>query len=218
MLRESAGVRDDAVPKVVIVLTDGHSQTPVLDAAKILRKARPKLTVFAVSVTSPLETDSEELRNITADPGLYYDSSTLIQFESRFKEFVSKGCPGGGAIQISAPIVRQPTSISCTDNSVTLRVKTRNPFLGRLYISGHFDDPSCGVTGNGTQTEVELTIVHGTCGLRRQIEDNGPPRVQWKGLAVLQFHPIVMTQADHGVDLSCTRTNPNAAQRVAELT
>lgn len=217
MLQESAGVRNDSVPKVVVVLTDGHSQTPVMDAAKILRQARPKLTVFAVSVTSPLETDSEELRNITENPDLYYDSSTLVRFELHFKEFVSKGCPGV-ATKISAPIVRQPTSISCTGDSVTLKVKTRNPFLGRLYVSGHFDDQNCGVIGDGTQTEVELTIVHGTCGLRRQIGDNGTPRVQWKGAAVLQFHPVVMTEADYGVDLSCTTTTANAAQRVAELT
>lgn len=86
-------VRPSNVPKVVIVLTDGHSQTDPTQKARELIAAGA--VVFAVSVNPVERTYEGELINITGgNTQRVFTQRNLNQFEQEFKRYIGSPCPG----------------------------------------------------------------------------------------------------------------------------
>lgn len=89
----SAGVRNESVPKMAIVITDGRSQRDPSEEAK--RLTDRNVIVFAVGVVMPERLDTKELDSIAANrPNRVFTGSNLLEFEYEFKNYVSMGCPG----------------------------------------------------------------------------------------------------------------------------
>lgn len=89
----SAGVRNESVPKMAIVITDGRSQRdPTDDAKKLVER---NIIVFAVGVVPAQRLDEKELLSISGNhANRVFTGSNLLQFENEFKNYVSMGCPG----------------------------------------------------------------------------------------------------------------------------
>lgn len=200
------GVRDDAIPKVVIILTDGHAIAPVRKAAGLLPTATSNTTVFAVGILNPTLTDEKELADLSQN---FFTSVDNELFEIAFSKFVSKGCPEKSP-QKGAPKTIPPVRVTCSDKSLTISAKTANFFYGLIYVGESFSLDECQQNGDGTKKEIQLTVLTGSCpksGLSRKVSASG--EVLWTGYAVLQFHPKVMSDADRRIEINCLHKGSN---------
>lgn len=111
----------------------------------------------------------------------------------------------------SEPRVRGATDVLCGAGFLKFTVRTQRPMEGVMYAHGHHDDLNCALLADGQQSELTLTFREGTCGLRRLSVSAGGQvnRAQAAGgfsynlTVVLQFHPLIVTRADQGLDVSC---------------
>ncbi|VDM25595.1 unnamed protein product [Toxocara canis] len=136
----TSGARE-GVPKLAIVLTDGHSQRAPRNLAKRLRAEG--VQIFAVSMTPSPYVDEGELLSIAQDPTKVFTPANVQEFESELLQFVGFGCPGMELGPDSTPRVRGATDVTCGPNSVTFTVRTQKPMTGLMYAQQYHDDPRC---------------------------------------------------------------------------
>uniref|UniRef100_A0A915LYG8 ZP domain-containing protein n=1 Tax=Meloidogyne javanica TaxID=6303 RepID=A0A915LYG8_MELJA len=96
----------------------------------------------------------------------------------------------------------EPT-VQCGIDSLSLEIKTNNPFSGRLFISGFSQEKHCQLLGNGSLQRLQFTVQFGQCGLRRSRELNG---ISVQTIVIVSFHPIFVTKLDRAYRLNCFYT------------
>ncbi|XP_060825016.1 uncharacterized protein LOC132911977 isoform X1 [Bombus pascuorum] len=103
--------------------------------------------------------------------------------------------------------------VRCNNSTMTVELKTSDPFFGRLYSNGYAD--TCGVQGTGSnQTILTLPIPpvdqirEGTlrCGLHPafSVDDQNRTRPLVWATIVVQFNPIVQRLGDQAVRVGCS--------------
>nr|XP_022918554.1 uncharacterized protein LOC111427577 isoform X1 [Onthophagus taurus]XP_022918556.1 uncharacterized protein LOC111427577 isoform X1 [Onthophagus taurus]XP_022918557.1 uncharacterized protein LOC111427577 isoform X1 [Onthophagus taurus] len=97
-------------------------------------------------------------------------------------------------------------SVQCTDKNMIIRYRPKNRFDGRLYTTGHFDDPECNVKGHGLE-EIKLTVPLkiGVCGIIKAKNDLNSTLLSTT--MIVQFNSLVQTQADRVVRIGCIYGN-----------
>ncbi|VDL84595.1 unnamed protein product [Nippostrongylus brasiliensis] len=212
------GMRE-GVPKMIIVLTDGHSATTPKDIAAKLRQEG--VTMLAVSVTPRPYVDEAELLHIAGHQSRVFIPSNTQNFEGELMKHVGFGCQGVDLGPDAKPRVRGATDVTCDAHSVTFTVRTQRAMHGLMYAHHYHDDHQCTLVSDGKSREVSITFREGRCGLTKT------PSVRGDGYnfnitVILQFHPLIITRADQGLDVNCfyrqplspleiTRTSKNAA-------
>lgn len=204
MFEPDFGIRD-GVPRMAIIITDGHAlKNPAVFARRLVRLKN--VTVAAVAVSPLRLIDTKELLDLTdGHSERVFTRNNLDTFETWLLQYISFGCNGRTDVEkdSTVPFVRGPTDTRCTSNAVTFTVRTRAPFNGFLYVRNHLGEPGCTVKGNG-ETEVEITIVDGSCGLKKTPVLSGPQRgYQFNLTAMIQFNEEVITDVDQALDVSC---------------
>ncbi|XP_033343986.1 uncharacterized protein LOC117230524 [Bombus vosnesenskii] len=103
--------------------------------------------------------------------------------------------------------------VRCNDSTMTVELKTSDPFFGRLYSNGYAD--TCGAQGTGSNRTI-LTlpippvdqIREGTlrCGLHPafSVDDQNRTRPLVWATIVVQFNPIVQRLGDQAVRVGCS--------------
>uniref|UniRef100_A0A915CNC4 Uncharacterized protein n=1 Tax=Ditylenchus dipsaci TaxID=166011 RepID=A0A915CNC4_9BILA len=207
---ENSQVRPNAA-KLLLLITDGRSARTSHTISMRLRNKG--IALIAVSMNHPQNTDEDELLTITADPEHVFTTKNIQQFEPAFLKFVGFGCPGLTLGPDSAPRVRGATDISCGPNSVSFTVRTQRPMSGLMYAQQYHDDPKCSLTASGNSRELTISFAEGTCGL---IKSPSPhlDGYQFNVTVILQFHPLIVTRADQGLDVYCFHQQQISAQEV----
>uniref|UniRef100_A0A1I7XAS4 VWFA domain-containing protein n=1 Tax=Heterorhabditis bacteriophora TaxID=37862 RepID=A0A1I7XAS4_HETBA len=123
-------------------------------------------------------------------------------FEVEFLKHVGFGCEGLDLGPDAKPRVRGATDVSCTSNSVTFTVRTQRPMHGLMYAQHFHDDTRCVLVNDGSTREVSITFLEGTCGLSKT-PTTGRDGYNFNVTVILQFHPLIITRADQGLDVNC---------------
>uniref|UniRef100_A0A0N5AE05 VWFA domain-containing protein n=1 Tax=Syphacia muris TaxID=451379 RepID=A0A0N5AE05_9BILA len=205
-----SGARE-GVPKLAIVMTDGHSQRSPRNLAHRLRAEGIEL--FAISLTSSPYVDEAELLFIAQDERRVFTPSNEQEFEAEFLKYVGFGCPGYDLGVEAQPRVRGATDVSCGPNSVTFTVRTQKPMTGLMYAQQYHDDPKCVKVTDGSSREVSITFVEGTCGLSKTASFR-LDGYSYNITVILQFHPLIITRADQGLSVSCFHPQPISLQDI----
>ncbi|CAI5446482.1 unnamed protein product [Caenorhabditis angaria] len=166
------GIRD-GVPKMALVLTDGHSHRSPKQIAEKMRASG--IIMIAVSVTPRPLVDEAELLLISGEPGRAFSPPNLQNFEKEFMKYVGFGCDGIELPPDAKPQVRGATEVKCTENSMSIIVRTQRALQG---------------------------LMKGTCGLVKTPSADGDG-YHLNITVILQFHPLIITRADQGLDMSC---------------
>ncbi|KAM3723755.1 Cuticlin-6 [Dirofilaria immitis] len=200
------------VKKMIIILTDGHSQRSPLDMA--LRLKSENVETFAVTLTAAPYADEGELLSMTQNIDHVFTPVNLKDFESKFLPFIGFGCVGLDLGPAPKPRIRGATDVSCDKNSVTFTVRTQRPMTGLMYAQQYHDDTKCVKKSDGLSREISITFYEGTCGLTKT------PTIQNDGYVfnitvILQFHPIIITRADQGLSVSCFHRQPVPQKEVS---
>uniref|UniRef100_A0A8R1U1C6 Uncharacterized protein n=1 Tax=Onchocerca volvulus TaxID=6282 RepID=A0A8R1U1C6_ONCVO len=205
------------VKKMIIILTDGHSQRSPVDMA--LRLKNENIETFAVTLTPAPYADESELLSMTQNTDHVFTPDNLENFESKFLPFIGFGCIGVDLGSNPKPRIRGATDVTCDKSSVTFTVRTQRPMIGLMYAQQYHDDRKCVEASlklllmclfnnlflqktDGSSREISITFYEGTCGLIKT------PTTQMDGYifnitVILQFHPIIITRADQGLSVSC---------------
>ncbi|CAD6188203.1 unnamed protein product [Caenorhabditis auriculariae] len=199
------------VPKMALVMTDGHSQRSPKEMADKLRAAG--IITLAVSVTPRPLVDEAELLLIGGDQNRAFSPHNLQDFEAEFMKHVGFGCDGVELAPDAKPRVRGATDITCEENALTLVVRTQRALQGVMYANNFHDDEKCILRKNDESREVRLTIVEGTCGLTKTPTPDGHG-YHFNLTVILQFHPLIITRADQGLDVGCFLPHPVPPQEL----
>jgi hypothetical protein len=105
------------------------------------------------------------------------------------------------------PKVRGSTDISCGPNSMTLTLRTQKPMNGLMYAQSFHNDPRCKLVANGRDRELSLTFMEGTCGVTKSVAQH-KDGYNFNLTIILQFHPLIVTRADQGLDITCFNPQP----------
>uniref|UniRef100_A0A0M3IEN4 ZP domain-containing protein n=1 Tax=Ascaris lumbricoides TaxID=6252 RepID=A0A0M3IEN4_ASCLU len=235
----TSGARD-GIPKLAVVLTDGHSQRSPRNLAKRLRAEG--VVIFAVSMTPSPYVDEGELLNISQDPSKVFTPANIQEFESELLRYVGFGCPGMELGPDAVPRVRGATDVTCGPNSITFTVRTQKPMTGLMYAQQYYDDEKCVKVTDGSSREVSITFVEGTCGLSKMPSvrrdgysynitvilqfhpliitraDQRRDGYSYNITVILQFHPLIITRADQGLSVSCFHQQPISMQEIGRST
>ncbi|CAB3401343.1 unnamed protein product [Caenorhabditis bovis] len=195
----STGVRE-GVPKMALVLTDGHSHRSPKDISEKMRALG--IIMIAVSVTPRPLVDEAELLLIAGDAKRAFSPPNLSEFESEFMKYVGFGCDGIELPPDAKPQVRGATDIKCTENSMSIVVRTQRPLQGLMYAHHYHDVPECMIRKTDNSREVQISFTEGTCGLTKTPSASGDGYFL-NITVILQFHPLIITRADQGIDMSC---------------
>ncbi|ETN77043.1 von Willebrand factor type A domain protein [Necator americanus] len=152
-----------SVPKMVIILTDGHSARAPKEIAETMRAQG--ITILAVSVTPRPYVDEAELLQIAGEQSRVFTPRNAHEFEAELMKHVGFGCEGLELGPDSKPRVRGATDVTCNSNSVTFTVRTQRPMHGLMYAQHFHDIPECTVRNDGSSREVSITFYDGQCGL-----------------------------------------------------
>ncbi|KJH50767.1 von Willebrand factor type A domain protein [Dictyocaulus viviparus] len=179
----SVGTRT-GVPKLVIILTDGHSSRSPKEIADELRSM--DVTILAVSVTPEPHVDTAELLDIAGNQSRVFTPKNAQDFEAELMKYVGFGCEGlelgpDAILDFIEPRVRGATDVSCNESSVMLTVRTQRPMNGLMYAQNFYDDPRCLLNRDGYNFNITV---------------------------ILQFHPLIITRADQGLDVKCFYQQP----------
>ncbi|KAI6240169.1 hypothetical protein M3Y99_00504300 [Aphelenchoides fujianensis] len=206
---QNSELRKDA-PKLAIVITDGRSsRSPRLIATRLRAE---NVTVFAVSMHRPTMVDQRELENIAGVPENVFTPQNLQNFESEFLKFVGFGCPN---MQLG------PDSTACSwINRCQLRAEFHHVHRAhpeadeRAYAQEFHHDSRCVHVANGESRELSITFLEGTCGVTKSV---APSRdgYYFNLTVILQFHPLIVTRSDQGLDVSCFNPQPVAPSDLA---
>uniref|UniRef100_A0A914VIP6 ZP domain-containing protein n=1 Tax=Plectus sambesii TaxID=2011161 RepID=A0A914VIP6_9BILA len=126
----------------------------------------------------------------------------LQSFETEFLQYIGFGCPGLKLGPNSKPSIRGATDVSCTPNSLTVTIRTQKPMNGLIYAQQYSEDSKCVQVASNEKRETTLTLFEGTCGLQKTPSVNGDG-YNWNVTVMLQFHPLVITKVDQGLDINC---------------
>ncbi|GMT18616.1 hypothetical protein PFISCL1PPCAC_9913, partial [Pristionchus fissidentatus] len=211
---EQSGARPDA-SKLVVVLTDGHSARMPGKAAAAIRDAG--ISVIAVSVAGRPYVDERELLSIAGSPERVFTPTNLQEFEHEFFKYVGFGCPGAELGKDAKPTIRGATDVSCDASSLTFTVRTQKPMKGMMYAQKYQDSQECVLHTDGSDREVTIKFQAGSCGLERIPSANGKG-YSYNISVILQFHPLIMTRADTGLDVSCFYSAPVAPSEIGRST
>ncbi|VDD88055.1 unnamed protein product [Enterobius vermicularis] len=205
-----SGARE-GVPKLAIIMTDGHSQRPPRNLAHRLRAEGIEL--FAVSMTPSPYVDEAELLSIAQDARRVFTPLNDNEFETEFLKYVGFGCAGYDLGVEAKPRIRGATDVTCGPTSVTFTVRTQKPMTGLMYAQQYHDDPKCVKVTDGSSREVSITFVEGTCGLSKT---PSPRRdgYSYNVTVILQFHPLIITRADQGLSVSCFHPQTVSLQEI----
>uniref|UniRef100_A0AC34QTC8 Uncharacterized protein n=1 Tax=Panagrolaimus sp. JU765 TaxID=591449 RepID=A0AC34QTC8_9BILA len=214
ILNERSSQTRPNVPKLVLVITDGRSAKPPNVVAKALRDSGVHL--IAVSMSYPPDSDERELLAIADNAAHAFTPKNMQHFESLFLHYVGFGCPGLVLGPNSTPRVRGATDVSCGPNSVTFTVRTQKPMNGLMYAQLFHDDAKCIHVANGNTRELTITFLEGTCGLSKTPSPN-LDGYNYNITVILQFHPLIITRADHGLDVSCFYKQPISINDVGRV-
>ncbi|CAI4221072.1 unnamed protein product [Auanema sp. JU1783] len=206
----NSGTRN-GVPKLVLVLTDGHSARSPLAQATLLREKG--IIILAVSVTPRPLVDEAELLMIAGDPSRVFTPRNLQDFENEFMKYVGFGCEGITLDSNAKPQIRGATDVTCNANSVTFTVRTQRPMQGLMYAQHYHDDENCVLITRGDTREVSITLREGTCGVTKTPTINRDGS-QFNVTIILQFHPLIMTRADQGLDVNCIHHEAPSHQEI----
>ncbi|KAK0418082.1 hypothetical protein QR680_013360 [Steinernema hermaphroditum] len=207
---KASGVRE-GVPKLVMVLTDGHSQrSPRALANRLLAEG---VEMFAISMTYPPHVDEHELLSIAGKQSHVFTPLNIQDFEKEFMNYVGFSCVGMQLGPQSEPRVRGATDVSCGPNSLTFTVRTQKPMKGLMYAQQFHDDSKCVLVTDGANREISITFFEGSCGLLK-IPSFRRDGYTYNITVILQFHPLIITRADQGLDVSCFYTQPISLQEI----
>ncbi|VDO36259.1 unnamed protein product, partial [Onchocerca flexuosa] len=198
LLTDTDSEARQGVKKMIIILTDGHSQRSPVDMA--LRLKNKNVETFAVTLTPAPYADESELLSMTQNTDHVFTPDNLEDFESKFLPFIGFGCIGVNLGPNPKPRIRGATDVICDKSSVTFTVRTQRPMIGLMYAQQYHDDTKCKT--DGSSREISITFYEGTCGLIKT------PNIQLDGYVfnitvILQFHPVIITRADQGLSVSC---------------
>ncbi|VDK62130.1 unnamed protein product [Onchocerca ochengi] len=166
------------VKKMIIILTDGHSQRSPVDMA--LRLKNENIETFAVTLTPAPYADESELLSMTQNTDHVFTPDNLENFESKFLPFIGFGCIGVDLGSNPKPRIRGATDVTCDKSSVTFTVRTQRPMIGLIKPTDHPE-----------KSRSHFTRAHQMDGYIFNIT------------VILQFHPIIITRADQGLSVSC---------------
>ncbi|CAP28695.2 Protein CBG09096 [Caenorhabditis briggsae] len=158
----STGIRE-GVPKMALVLTDGHSHRSPKDMAEKMRAAG--IIMIAVSVTPRPLVDEAELRLIAGSEKRAFTPPNLHEFESEFMKYVGFGCDGIELPPDAKPQVRGATDVKCTEHSMSIVVRTQRALQGLMYAHMYHDEPECMMKKTDNNREIQMTFMEGKCGL-----------------------------------------------------
>ncbi|NP_001317785.1 von Willebrand factor type A domain protein [Caenorhabditis elegans] len=195
----SIGVRE-GVPKMALVLTDGHSHKSPKDISEKMRAAG--IIMIAVSVTPRPLVDEAELRLIAGSEKRAFTPPNLHDFESEFMKYVGFGCDGIELPPDAKPQVRGATDVKCTEHSMSIVVRTQRALQGVMYAHMYHDEPECMIRKTDNSREIQMTFTEGKCGLVKTPTADGHG-YHFNITVILQFHPLIITRADQGLDMSC---------------
>ncbi|GMR41897.1 hypothetical protein PMAYCL1PPCAC_12092, partial [Pristionchus mayeri] len=211
---KESGARPDA-SKLVVVLTDGHSaRTPGKEAAAVRAAG---INVIAVSVAGRPYVDEKELLAIAGSPERVFTPTNLQEFEHEFFKYVGFGCPGAELAKDAKPTIRGATDVSCDVSSLTFTVRTQKPMKGMMYAQRYQDSEECILHTDGSEREVTIKFRAGSCGMDRIPSSNGAG-YSYNISVILQFHPLIMTRADTGLDVSCFFSAPVVPSEIGRST
>ncbi|VDO34217.1 unnamed protein product [Haemonchus placei] len=210
---KNSGLRE-GVPKMVIILTDGRSARSPKDVADAMRAAG--ITILAVSVAPRPYVHEDELLTIAGDQKRFFTPRNAQGFEAELMKHVGFGCEGMELGPDAKPRVRGATDISCNSNSVTLTVRTQRPMHGHAYADHFHNSPQCTLTSDGSSREISITFREGTCGLTKTPSKNGDG-YNFNITVILQFHPVIITRADQGLEVNCFYQQPLSPQEISRV-
>ncbi|XP_058797709.1 uncharacterized protein LOC131667947 isoform X2 [Phymastichus coffea] len=118
-------------------------------------------------------------------------------------------------------------TVRCTNKSLTAELRTGEPFVGRIYASGHSE--SCGVQGHGSNITrlvlnlpdtSDLTKAVMTCGLTPvfSVDQNNQSRAAIWSTVIVQFNPIIQRLGDQAVKVGCTLFESNEVPEPRNIT
>ncbi|CAD5215908.1 unnamed protein product [Bursaphelenchus okinawaensis] len=206
-------IRPD-VQKLVVVITDGRSsRSPRLISARLRAEG---VNMIAVSLHQPTQVDSRELENIAGSADMVFTPNNLHDFETAFLRFVGFGCPNLNLGPDAKPRVRGATDVNCGANFLKFTVRTQRPMNGLMYAQGFHDKQDCVLVADGKNRELSITIREGTCGLTKSVS---PSRDGYffNATVILQFHPLIVTRSDQGLDVSCFHAQPVLAKEFDQM-
>lgn len=199
----------EGVPKMIIVLTDGHSRTRPQSVVSELINLQG-VTIYAISVNNEERIDYRELVQLTG--GIrerVFTADNLRHFEESFiPQHIGFGCPGFEGADPASFIqaIRGSVKTRCERNVFEATIRTKRPFAGWLYVKDKFHDVSCIARGDDTN-EVKLTILDGQCGVRATTMEDpfhpGRTGYTFNVTVMLQFHPEIITNVDQALEVSC---------------
>uniref|UniRef100_A0A8R1DV22 ZP domain-containing protein n=1 Tax=Caenorhabditis japonica TaxID=281687 RepID=A0A8R1DV22_CAEJA len=195
----STGIRE-GVPKMALVMTDGHSHKSPKDISEKMRASG--IIMIAVSVTPRPLVDEAELQLIAGDAKRAFTPPNLHDFEGEFMKHVGFGCDGIELPPDAKPQVRGATDVKCTENSMSIVVRTQRALQGLMYAHNYHDEPDCMIRKTDNSREIQMTFTEGTCGLVKTPSADGHG-YHFNITVILQFHPLIITRADQGLDMSC---------------
>ncbi|KAJ1368010.1 hypothetical protein KIN20_029058 [Parelaphostrongylus tenuis] len=123
-----------------------------------------------------------------------YDAQSLTTLAQQLRVYLVF-CP-------YEPRVRGATDITCDEHSVSLTVRTQRPMNGLMYAQNFHDNSRCFLVTNGASREASLTFHEGECGLSKTPSQNRDG-YYFNITVILQFHPLILTRADQGLDVKC---------------
>ncbi|CAJ0598603.1 unnamed protein product [Cylicocyclus nassatus] len=207
------GIRP-GIPKLVIVLTDGHSARSPKEIADAMRAQG--ITLIAVSVTPRPYVDEAELLQIAGDQSRVFTPRNAHEFEAELMKHVGFGCEGLELGPDAKPRVRGATDVTCNANSMSLTVRTQRPMHGLMYAQNYHDTPACTLASDGSSRELTITFRDGECGLYKTPSQNRDG-YNFNITVILQFHPLIITRADQGLDINCFFAQPLTPQEVGRV-
>lgn len=204
----------EGVPKLVIVLTDGHSAKTPKEVAAAMRGEG--ILLLAVSVTPRPYVDEAELLSIAGDQSRVFTPANAQNFEAELMKHVGFGCEGLELGPDAKPRVRGATDVTCDANSMTFTVRTQRPMQGLMYAQHFHEDPHCTLVTDGSSRQISITFRDGQCGLTRS-PSQARDGYNYNITVILQFHPLIITRADQGLDVDCFYQQPLSPQEVTPV-
>uniref|UniRef100_A0A914H516 Uncharacterized protein n=1 Tax=Globodera rostochiensis TaxID=31243 RepID=A0A914H516_GLORO len=202
--------------KLALVFSDGRVSEPVEKVADLVRSIG--VETMAISLNHPTNSNERELLAIAGRKEHVFTQKNLQSFEKTFLKFVGFGCEGIELGVNATPRIRGATDITCGPDSITLTVRTTKPMHGLIYAHRFHNDPQCALRSNGANRENSLTFKVGHCGVQKTpIRNSMESGYLFNVTVILQFHPIIVTRADQGLDVSCVHHQP-ITQKELELT
>ncbi|VDK17365.1 unnamed protein product [Anisakis simplex] len=121
-------------------------------------------------------------------------------------------------IPVDNDVVGEP-EVECAGEAIGITFRTKNPFNGRLYVKGRYDDGECRNALIG-RTFTAISLQFETCGMTRLRSLN--PRGIFTSIAVvISFHPQFVTKVDRVYNIQCfymeADKTVNQQLQVAEL-